>query len=161
MHPKHWRYVLHTTEEFIKEGQPWLINEKKKETEEGEKGKKKKEQQEKVGEQQQQQKEQEEGGSDGSGKKPAESGQEGPDQGDEEDSKKPKYTPEQQALLAYLKQEAEYMQSLKSNDGKGRSPAGSSSVPGEIDEADQFTPDNWVPRTDHLIRLTEIGRAHV
>ncbi|KAF4263910.1 hypothetical protein KXW98_007982 [Aspergillus fumigatus] len=154
VHPKHWRYVLHTTEEFIKEGQPWLINEKKKETEEGEKGKKKKEQQEKVGEQQQQQKEQEEGGSDGSGKKPVESGQEGPDQGDEEDSKKPKYTPEQQALLAYLKQEAEYMQSLKSNDGKGRSPAGSSSVPGEIDEADQFTPDNWVPRTDHLIRLT-------
>lgn len=154
MHPKHWRYVLHTTEEFIKEGQPWLINEKKKETEEGEKEKEKKEQQEKVGEQQQQQKEQEEGGSDGSGKKPAESGQEGPDQGDEEDSKKPKYTPEQQALLAYLKQEAEYMQSLKSNDGKGRSPAGSSSVPGEIDEADQFTPDNWVPRTDHLTRLT-------
>ncbi|RLL92937.1 hypothetical protein CFD26_100245 [Aspergillus turcosus] len=149
VHPKHWRYVLHTTEEFIKEEQPWLINEKKKETEEQEQKKKeeKKKEEGKEGQQQQQQ-----DGADGSEKKPAESGQEGPDQG-EEDSQ-PKYTPEQQALLECLKQEAEYMRSLKSNDGKGRSPAESSFLPGEIDEADQFTPDNWVPRTDHLIRLT-------
>ncbi|RHZ63579.1 putative nitrate reductase [Aspergillus thermomutatus] len=139
VHPKHWRYVLHTTEEFIKEEQPWLINEKKKEQEEKDK--------EKGGEQQQD-------GTDGSEKKPAESDQGEKKEGGKEEDSQPKYTPEQQAPLEYLKQEAEFMRSLKSNDGMGRSPVGCSFIPGEIDEADQFTPDNWVPRTDHLIRIT-------
>lgn len=46
------------------------------------------------------------------------------------------------------------MRDLKTNDGQGRSPAHNVPFPQEIDEADQFTPDNWVARTDHLMRLT-------
>ncbi|GAB1214071.1 hypothetical protein ATERTT37_003229 [Aspergillus terreus] len=130
VHPKHWRYVLHTTEGHIKYGQPWYINEKK--------------------EQRQDQSADDRQTTNGAGSsKQTPNGSKS-----QEQEQKPKYTAEQRALLQSLRHEAEYMQSLKCNDGNGRSPAYSANATAEIDEADQFTPDNWVPRTDHLIRLT-------
>ncbi|KAF9884796.1 hypothetical protein FE257_001212 [Aspergillus nanangensis] len=115
VHPKHWRYVLHTSEGFIKNDQSWLINEQQ--------------------------------------KKKADSSKEQPPPPAE--APKPSHlTLEQQTMLQAIKAEAEYVRGFQANDGQGRSPAYSSFVPSEIDEADQFTPDNWIPRTDHLMRLT-------
>lgn len=65
------------------------------------------------------------------------------------------YSPQELSLLRMLQSEKEYIQSLEVNDGNVRSPA----VPApkqdmSIDEADQFTPDNWIPRSARLVRLT-------
>jgi len=65
-----------------------------------------------------------------------------------------KYTPQEIALLRSLQHEKDYMYNLKQNDGKGKSPINHSNPLISIDEADQFTPDNWVPRSSNLIRLT-------
>lgn len=46
------------------------------------------------------------------------------------------------------------MYNLQQNDGKRASPAANKEQLVSIDEADQFSPDNWVPRTSNLIRLT-------
>lgn len=73
------------------------------------------------------------------------------DNGDQESKG---YTAEQLQSMQRLQQEAENVRYLKGNDGEGTSPAISEDFPTKIDEADQFTPDNWVPRTRHLIRLT-------
>lgn len=71
----------------------------------------------------------------------------------EDESKK--YTPEEQALLDSLLKERDHFLAIKPNDGKGSSPFKTGYYePGEIDEADQLTPDNWVPRSGNLIRLT-------
>lgn len=123
MHPEHWRYVLHTTESFIKEQQPWPINARKK--------------------QQEQQKQPEKGDRNGDA-----NGEE------KKEDPKEKYTPEQRSLIRILRQELEYTQSLQNNDGRDRAPMPPEPSQTEIDEADQNTPDNWVPRTDDLIRLT-------
>ncbi|KAH8434013.1 putative nitrate reductase [Aspergillus melleus] len=111
VHPKHWRYVLHTTEDFIKYEEDWPINKK--------------------------------------------------------DPKKPhtqangingtandKYTPEQLAFLKNLQDEAEYFRTLKINDGKGVSPVKDAPMPADVNDQDKLTPDNWVPRSDRLIRQT-------
>lgn len=46
------------------------------------------------------------------------------------------------------------MDNLTVNNGQGRSPVDDPTYPDEINEADQFTPDNWIARSDRLIRLT-------
>ncbi|KAK2873485.1 hypothetical protein FQN49_002322 [Arthroderma sp. PD_2] len=127
VHPDHWRYVLHTTESFIKQGQPWPANEKKKAKEEEEKGENDRREQEKR-------------------KKETDSSQVG--------SSKPKPTPEEEALLQFLQHEQQYRSSMERNDGKGSCPLRDDILPGEIDEADQYSPDNWIPRYGELIRLT-------
>ncbi|XHG04905.1 hypothetical protein AWENTII_008159 [Aspergillus wentii] len=119
VHPKNWRYVLHTTEDFIKYKQDWLVNQRNPEFQQ---------------------------------KKPKEPQKE--DAGPEKEYQEPSYTPEQQATLDNIRQEKDYMCSLKSNDGKGKSPAGAAELPMDIDEIYQFTPDSWVPRSSHLNRLT-------
>ena len=43
---------------------------------------------------------------------------------------------------------------MKENDGRGKSPVASDKQLISIDEADQFSPDNWIPRSVNLIRLT-------
>jgi len=43
---------------------------------------------------------------------------------------------------------------MKQNDGKGRSPAWTEMTSTQIDELDQFSPDNWIARPDTLIRIT-------
>jgi nitrate reductase (NAD(P)H) len=65
-----------------------------------------------------------------------------------------RYTPQEIALLKTLQHEKDYRKSLKQNDGKRKSPQTHNRTTIAIDEQDQFTPDNWLPRSDHLIRLT-------
>lgn len=71
-----------------------------------------------------------------------------------DDEGKPKRTPEEEAFLASLRHERKYRASMRMNDGKGRSPLHGEKLPEMVDEADQFSPDSWVPRSDKLIRLT-------
>lgn len=74
----------------------------------------------------------------------------------ESDDEKPqqKYTPQELALLHNLQQEKDYVLKLEQNDGKKRSPVADGHQLISLDEVDQFTPDNWIPRSDKLIRLT-------
>ncbi|KAL1623550.1 hypothetical protein SLS56_008254 [Neofusicoccum ribis] len=82
--------------------------------------------------------------------------QSGPTDKEETDQEKlhQKYTPQEIALLRNLQEEQEYMSLLRVNDGKGSSPQHHKSTPLFIDERDQFTPDNWLPRSSDLVRLT-------
>lgn len=74
--------------------------------------------------------------------------------GGKEEPAGPKLSPEEQALLEVLRHEQFYRSSMKRDTGKGRSPLHDEQVPEQVDEADQFTPDSWIPRSDQLIRLT-------
>ncbi|KAK1141843.1 hypothetical protein N8T08_008355 [Aspergillus melleus] len=111
VHPKHWRYVLHTTEDFIKYEEDWPINKKEPKKEDMQAN-------------------------------------------DINGAASDKYTPEQLAFLKDLQDEAEYIRALEINDGKGISPVKDAPMPADVDDQDKLTPDNWVPRSDHLIRQT-------
>jgi nitrate reductase (NAD(P)H) len=65
-----------------------------------------------------------------------------------------KYTAQELALLRALEHEKDYVYSLRENDGQQKSPQVAKQTEITIDEQDQFSPDNWVPRSSHLIRLT-------
>jgi nitrate reductase (NAD(P)H) len=65
-----------------------------------------------------------------------------------------RYTPQEIALLRALQHEKDYIQNLEQNDGKRKSPQTHNRTTISIDEADQFSPDNWLPRSSDLIRLT-------
>ncbi|KAK5115853.1 hypothetical protein LTR85_009447 [Meristemomyces frigidus] len=65
-----------------------------------------------------------------------------------------RYTPQEIALLRALQHEKDYRKGLKQNDGKRKSPQTRNRSVISIDEQDQFSPDNWLPRSEHLIRLT-------
>nr|POF13967.1 nitrate reductase [nadh] 1 [Quercus suber] len=65
-----------------------------------------------------------------------------------------RYTPQEVSLLRALQHEKEYRKTLKQNDGKRSSPQTKNRTTISIDEQDQFSPDNWLPRSEHLIRLT-------
>jgi nitrate reductase (NAD(P)H) len=65
-----------------------------------------------------------------------------------------RYTPQEIALLRALQHERDYIQNLEQNDGKRKSPQTHNRTTISIDEADQFSPDNWLPRSADLIRLT-------
>lgn len=162
-HPRGWRYVLHTTEDFIKFQQDWPINVKKRQKAEEEKREKEKQNE---GEQQPQ-KEHEWRRSRGENEthnkahatdqQDSEGGsqEEGQKDDDNQESLQDKYSPQELSLLRLLQSESEYMKTLKENDGKINSLVkGGEPMDISIDEADQFTPDNWIPRSPHLIRLT-------
>lgn len=141
MHPRYWRYILHTTESFIKEEQPWPINQKKweKQAQAKQEGDRKKQEMDERVQQKQQRK-----------------GQQDQPDGDtgKDDAPKPGLSSDEQALLECLRHEQLYRASMKTNTGKGRSPVHDDHLPEQIDEADQFTADSWIPRSDKLIRLT-------
>ncbi|RDL32678.1 Uncharacterized protein BP5553_09134 [Venustampulla echinocandica] len=65
-----------------------------------------------------------------------------------------KYSAQEIALLRNLRHEKDYIYNLKQNNGKRKSPIGNGEQLISIDEADQFSPDNWIPRSEKLIRLT-------
>ena len=65
-----------------------------------------------------------------------------------------RYSPQEIALLRALEHESAYRQSLRENDGKRPSPQREHKGLTSIDEKDQFTPDNWLPRSSTLVRLT-------
>ena len=64
------------------------------------------------------------------------------------------YSPQEIALLRALQHERDYITKLEQNDGKRKSPQHDNRSTISIDEADQFSPDNWLPRSSDLIRLT-------
>lgn len=148
VHPKFWRYVLHTTEGFIKQDQPWPINQKKKA--EAEKKAKEKEQKERKLKEEEKKNQQKQGDST-QGRQDEKKDQEDEAQKDE---RKTKRSVEEESLLQCLQYEQKYRSSIRQNDGKGRSPHYNEDLPQQIDEADQFSPDSWIPRSDKLIRLT-------
>ncbi|KAK3330022.1 hypothetical protein B0H66DRAFT_611244 [Apodospora peruviana] len=103
-----WRYVLETTEDWVKNGQPWPANVEKKEAQMKE--------------------------------------------GAEDDPTE--FSPQEHALLKRIQEEARYISQLKQNNGKQKCPQTRNRSSISIDEQDQFTPDNWLPRCPDLIRLT-------
>lgn len=76
------------------------------------------------------------------------------DEGSEATLLEDKYSPQELALLKCLEHEKEYVEHLKLNDGQGKSPQTKNRTQISIDEQDQFSPDNWLPRSSDLIRLT-------
>lgn len=53
-----------------------------------------------------------------------------------------------------LRHEKDYIAKLEQNDGRQSSPQTLNRTSVTIDEQDQFSPDNWLPRSSDLIRLT-------
>ena len=84
---------------------------------------------------------------------------------DSNENKKPKteyqklrerYSPQEITLLRHLQRERDYTAGLEQSDGTHVSPIDQRAreTPIEIDTADQMTPDNWIPRSNTLTRLT-------
>lgn len=65
-----------------------------------------------------------------------------------------KYSPQEIALLRGLQHEKDYIKYIKQNDGSRKSSAANWNHLLSIDEKDQFSPDNWIPRSSKMIRLT-------
>lgn len=65
-----------------------------------------------------------------------------------------RYSAQEIALLRTLQHEKDYIKNLQQNDGSRSSPVAHNKQLISIDEADQFSPDNWIPRSESLIRLT-------
>ncbi|OKL61217.1 hypothetical protein UA08_03380 [Talaromyces atroroseus] len=141
VHPNFWRYVLHTTESFIKYEQPWEINKKKKNG---------KEQKQERGDSSGDQDHKDETSN---GKEKKEAQEEDSSEGPESGSNLRK-SHEEHALIQFLESEQKLRSSMRKNDGKGLSPLHDEILPEQIDEADQLSRDSWVPRSDKLIRLT-------
>ncbi|EAS29271.3 nitrate reductase [Coccidioides immitis RS] len=163
-HPSGWRYVLHTTENFIKNEEEWPVNIQKREKER---------QQEKRNEEERPKQEHEwrrERGQITTHHEaysttglPQEKEQEKGrlDKQELEEERKPKwkrlqqkYSPQELAFLHSLKVENDYMHGLEVDSGTRVSPKADEPLITTIDEADQYTPDNWIPRDQALVRLT-------
>lgn len=150
--------MLCTTEDFIKYQQDWPINVRKRQKAEEEQ--RQKEQQE--GKDEEPKKEHEWRRSRGENETHQEAhatdqqGAPGETEGEsQEQDLRSKYSPQELSLLRMLEWESTYIQSLKEDDGKRTSPVILLKEQDmSIEEADQFTPDNWIPRPRHLIRLT-------
>lgn len=178
-----WRYVLETTEDWVKNEEKWPANIKRKKKEEAEKkekeshtsdgveisqqgaAQKKEESRTEVTDQEENDWKRQKGenskhhdayAADDEHSDGGQSDQSSSESGDKSDYQKllERYTPQEIALLRALQHEKEYRGKLQQNDGKRKSPQTKNRSTIAIDEADQFTPDNWLPRSDHLIRLT-------
>ncbi|KAK4553809.1 hypothetical protein LTR86_008984 [Recurvomyces mirabilis] len=171
-----WRYVLDTTEDWIKTQEEWPANVQKKQKEE--QVKKEKEEHTSDGVQMKAESEHPEQPNEdkheetdwqrgeGNAKKHHDAyatGDEQHEQQQQNGEKKEKseyeklldrYSPQEIALLRALQHEKDYRKSLKQNDGKRKCPQTENRTTISIDEQDQFSPDNWLPRSDKLIRLT-------
>lgn len=65
-----------------------------------------------------------------------------------------RFSAQEFALLHSLQHEKDYRRGLMHNDGKRKSPQTKNRTTISIDEQDQFSPDNWLPRSEYLVRLT-------
>ncbi|KAF3237838.1 hypothetical protein TWF217_002030 [Orbilia oligospora] len=132
-----WRYVLDTTEDWVKNQEKWPANSSVKgnETSADE------------GADKEGQKEQSKHQKDQSNERQTQ-------KGSEDRAPKKNYSPEKQVLLEVLQREKDYISSLKVSDGNKSAPQIEDRAARVIDEQDQFTPDNWLPRSSDLIRLT-------
>jgi nitrate reductase (NAD(P)H) len=175
VHSEGWRFVLNATESWIKNEEAWPANVEKKQKDE-EANKKKEGEEKKMesgdiagkrskdgkGEQVQQEHEWKRengdnkhhdayaGGSDAD----AEDSSGDEHEKSEDEKLREKYSPQEIALLRSLRHEKEYICNLSQNDGKRKSPVTHANPLVSIDEADQFSPDNWIPRSSNIIRLT-------
>lgn len=131
-----WRYVLDATEDWVKNEQQWPANIQK---QQAEAEKKKQEEQ-----------------SQGDKTKQTNSDQrmDGIVNGDAAEREMPEYTTQQKAFLEALQHDKDYISQLKINNGKHKSPQTKNRTTISIDVQDQFSPDNWLPRSSDLIRLT-------
>ncbi|KAL1957591.1 hypothetical protein VTO42DRAFT_5702 [Malbranchea cinnamomea] len=164
-HPAGWRYVLHTTEDFIKNQQNWPINEQKRDKE---KQAREEAEKEKRGENEDEEVKKEHEWRRGRGEFPthheayatARAPKKDEHEGGENRGKKKiddlrqKYSAQEIAFLQSLEQEKEYIQNLELDLGDKISPVTDDEPVLSIDDADQFTPDNWIPRSPDLVRLT-------
>jgi nitrate reductase (NAD(P)H) len=164
--------VLKTTEEWVKDKEDWPANIEKREKEA--EAKRKEEEEEKKQEEVQTEAHWKRNGGEAKiekhndayavgGDEHKEDNHDDKDKGNHDEEQKSEYeklretySPQEIALLRTLKHEKEYISNLKSNDGKTKSPLTDSCRKQviSIDEKDQFTPDNWIPRHPDLIRLT-------
>ncbi|KAH7333373.1 hypothetical protein BKA65DRAFT_596924 [Rhexocercosporidium sp. MPI-PUGE-AT-0058] len=182
VHSEGWRYVLNVKEDWIKSVENWPANVERKKKEDAAKKEKEKDEKQKKGTEKEKvngSKEKQDQGNDdiqqehewkrangdsdkhhdayaGSAGRDADA--EGSDKDEpgktEYDKLREKYSPQEIALLRSLQHEKDYVYSLTQNDGKRKSPIKHSNPLVSIDEADQFGPDNWIPRSSNLIRLT-------
>ncbi|KAJ4991807.1 nitrate reductase [Stagonosporopsis vannaccii] len=174
-----WRYVLEFTEDWVKNEEEWPANVKRR-LEEKEKEQKKQQEQEKTGsksndsadsrdgkekdhENQDEEQWKRDTGQDGkhhdayADKGESDSGyssENSDKQKSEYEKLRERYSPQEIALLRALQHEKDYITNLEQNDGKRESPQHNNRGTISIDEADQFSPDNWLPRSSDLIRLT-------
>ncbi|KAK0386311.1 hypothetical protein NLU13_6148 [Sarocladium strictum] len=130
------RFTLDCTEEWVKYGQKWPANIKAMEKAEAEKKETARDNPALTNEH------------DGSER------DQGREHGDLKMKKEDELSPAETALLRALTHEKQYISTLKANPGNLKSPQTHNRTDISIDEADQFTPDNWLPRSSKLIRLT-------
>ncbi|KAL1593157.1 hypothetical protein SLS60_010764 [Paraconiothyrium brasiliense] len=163
-----WRYVLNATEDWVRNKEQWPANiEKKKKEEEAKKNEGDGKAQKVDGKDQDggRQDEEQWKRSNGEGSKHhdayADDAQDSGYSSDESEKHKSeydklreKYSPQEIALLRAIQHEKDYIQHLQQNNGKRKSPQTNNRSSITIDEADQFSPDNWLPRSSDLIRLT-------
>ncbi|RYO93972.1 hypothetical protein DL764_007901 [Monosporascus ibericus] len=159
-----WRYVLNVTEDWVKNVEDWPANIERRRAQE-----KKKKEREVDGQGGSQKQEHEwrksEGGRNGHNDAYAVKSDRSYDAGvregdrdkvvqDSQSDQGPKYSAQEVALLRALKHEKDYISKLESNHGRKESPQKRNRTQISIDEQDQFSPDNWLPRASDLIRLT-------
>jgi nitrate reductase (NAD(P)H) len=161
-----WRYVLNATEDWVKYDQNWPANAERKQKEQQAKAEKESKTDDGVQiVRRDTQKESDEGQEENDWRRKGDGPQKHHDayavnsdvpekSATEYQKLLERYTPQEIALLKILQHEKDYRKSLKHNDGKRKSPQKHNRTTIAIDEQDQFTPDNWLPRSDHLIRLT-------
>lgn len=181
VHSRGWRYVLGVKEDWVRNEEEWPANVEKRRKEEDAKREKEKEKEkeegyvkekdkqiddgkgekESKGENESVQQEHEWKRENGGGSKhhnayPADAEDSSGDDVEKSEYEKlrEKYSPQEIALLQSLRHEKEYICNLSQNDGKRTSPVSHADPLVSIDEADQFSPDNWIPRSSNLIRLT-------
>lgn len=153
-HPFGWRYVLDFTEDEIRNRQEWPANIKRRQREEKQDSSQAKRQRKDAGggtEDQQRSSHNE--GDDGSDHQNEQEG-DGDDSPSEYDRLRGKYTSEEIALLRAVRHESQFVLELQTNDGNGQSGIQNNRTDISLAEEDQFTPDNWIPRSKELIRLT-------
>lgn len=146
-HPEGWRFVLQSTEDWVKYDQDWPANVKRRQKAEQEQ----KEQDEKEKDDNGGSDTSEEEGDDSSKDADADADAEEQDDSSDQDTE----AKEEKSLAQLLRDESEYIQSLENNNGQGSLPQFHDNYKDStIDEQDQFTPDNWFPRSRHLVRTT-------
>ncbi|PVH74043.1 hypothetical protein DL98DRAFT_605724 [Cadophora sp. DSE1049] len=161
VHSVGWRYVLNAKEDWIKNVENWPANvERRKKDEEVDKEKKKQDATTQNGDSVKGNESHAEDGVQQEHEWKRANGEDDKHHDAYGDGKseyqklREKYSPQEIALLRSLQHEKDYICNLTQNDGKRKSPVKRSDPLISIDEADQFSPDNWIPRSSNLIRLT-------
>ena len=165
--PLGWRYVLNYTEDWVKNGEEWPANVQRRQKERekakaesstngGDPEEQRTDESHNHGEENEWKRTQGENTKhhDAYATKDGAQNHDGEEPASEYEKLSESYTPQEIALLQALRHEKNYRSQLKQNDGKQKSPQQSNRRSIAIDEQDQFSPDNWLPRSDHLIRLT-------